>query len=350
MALLTTTIGAYPKPDYIPTPDWFREGGAGISKPTEAYQKYMANLPEDIVEILDRGTRQVVKDQAAAGIDIPTDGEVRRENYIHYHCRHIEGIDFSILTRKASRRGAWVADLPTVTWPLKAGGNFLPRDYRVAQEATDRPVKITVPGPMTITDSVADAHYQDAALLGAALAAVLNHEILALAEAGCTWIQVDEPVFARKPAQALDYGFANLERCFEGLPDGITRAVHMCCGYPDRLDQDDFQKADRTAYVQLADAIEASCIDAISLEDAHRHNDLSLLRYFKTTKVMLGVLQIAKSRIETVAEIQNRLRDALKHIEAARLIAAPDCGLGFLGRKLALAKLEKMTAAAKTIG
>ena len=350
MALLTTTIGAYPKPDYIPTPDWFREGVAGLSNPTEAYHKYMANLPDNIEEILDRGTREVVNDQVKVGVDILTDGEVRRENYIHYHCRHIDGIDFSDLTQKVSRQGAWVANLPTVTSPLKARNHFLPRDYRIAQAVTDRPVKITVPGPMTITDSIADVYYNDDKRLGAALAAALNEEILTLAEAGCSWIQVDEPVFARKPDTALYYGFENLERCFKGLPDHVTRAVHMCCGYPDYLDQENFQKADHMAYFQIADAIEDSSIRAISLEDAHRHNNLSLLEHFKTTTVILGVVAIAKSRIETVEEITDRLQAALNHIDAERLLAAPDCGLGFFNRELALAKLENMVTAAKAVG
>jgi 5-methyltetrahydropteroyltriglutamate--homocysteine methyltransferase len=350
MALLTTTIGVYPKPDYIPTPDWFREGGAGLSNPTEAYQKYMATLPANIEEILDRGTREVVNDQVNIGVDIPTDGEVRRENYIHYHCRHIDGIDFTNLTQKVSRQGAWVANLPTVTGPLKSRNHFLPRDYRIAQAITDRPVKITVPGPMTITDSIADVYYNDDKRLGAALAAVLNEEILTLAKAGCTWIQVDEPLFSRKPETALDYGFENLERCFQGVPDQVTRAVHMCCGYPEYLDQENFQKADQMAYFQLADAIEASSIGAISLEDAHRHNNLSLLEHFKTTTVIFGVIAIAKSSIETVDEITDRLKAALKYIDAERLIAAPDCGLGFLNRELALAKLANMVTAAKAVG
>ena len=350
MALLTTTIGAYPKPDYIPTPDWFREGVAGLSNPTEAYHKYMANLPDDIEEILDRGTQEVVNDQVNVGVDIPKDGDVRRENYIHYHCRHIDGIDFSDLAQKVSRQGAWVANLPTVTGPLKARNHFLPRDYRIAQAATDRPVKITVPGPMTITDSIADVYYNDDKRLGAALAAALNEEILPLAEAGCSWIQVDEPVFARKPDTAIDYGFENLERCFQGVPDHVARAVHMCCGYPDYLDQENFQKADQMAYFQIADAIEDSSIRAISIEDAHRHNNLSLLEHFKTTTVMLGVVAIAKSRIETVEEITDRLQAALNHIDADRLLAAPDCGLGFFNRKLALAKLENMVTAAKAVG
>ncbi len=209
---------------------------------------------------------------------------------------------------------------------------------------------MTVPGPMTITDTSTDVYYNDDKRLGAALAAALNEEILALANAGCTWIQVDEPVFARNPDKALDYGIENLERCFHGLPDHVVLAVHMCCGYPDYLDQENFQKADKMAYFQLSDAIEDSSIQAISLEDAHRQNDLSLLEHFKTTKVILGVIAIASSRIETVTEITERLQAALEHIDAGRLIAAPDCGLGYLDRKLALAKLANMVSAAKSLG
>jgi 5-methyltetrahydropteroyltriglutamate--homocysteine methyltransferase len=350
MAIITTTIGAFPKPDYVPTPDWFRDGRAGISNPTEAYQKYLANLPDNIEEILDRGTREAVLDQVETGIDIPTDGEIRRENYIHYHCRRIEGIDFSHLTEKASRQGAWKAFLPTVTSPIKVGDPFLPKDYRTALDATDRPFKITGPGPMTNSDSIADNYYNDDKRLGMELARVLNAEIGKLVKAGCTWIQVDEPLFARKTDKALEYGFENLERCFHGLPDNVNRAVHICCGYPDSLDQKNFQKADHMAYTRLSAAIEASCIQVISLEDAHRHNDLSLLEIFRSTKVMLGVIAIASSRVETVEEITARLQEALEHIDADRLIVAPDCGLGFLNRELALAKLTNMVTAAKSVG
>ena len=190
------------------------------------------------------------------------------------------------------------------------------------------------------------AIYDDDAKLGADLAAAINAEFLALAEAGCTHIQIDEPVFARKPEQALAYGFENLERCFHGAPEGVTRTVHMCCGYPDRLDNPDYPKADQDAYLRIADAIEASAIQAVSLEDAHRHNDLSLLEHFKTTAVIFGAVAVAKSRVESVEEIRARLRAALEHIDADRLIAAPDCGLGLLGRDLAMAKLKNLCTAA----
>jgi 5-methyltetrahydropteroyltriglutamate--homocysteine methyltransferase len=219
----------------------------------------------------------------------------------------------------------------------------------VAQDCTDRPVKITMPGPMTITDTVADAHYDDPARLGRDLAATLNAEVFALAEAGCRHIQIDEPVFARQPENALAYGFENLERAFHGAPDGVVRTVHMCCGYPDSLDNADYPKAPQDSYGRIAAAIEDSSIMAVSIEDAHRHNDLALLEAFRTTSVILGVVAIAKSRVEPVEEIRARLDGALEHIDAGRLIAAPDCGLGLLGRELALAKLRNLGAAAHSI-
>lgn len=347
MPLLTTTIGAYPKPDFVPIPDWFRNpAGPDTHQPTGGYLEAIAAMGEEAEELFARGVAQVVADQVEAGIDIPTDGEVRRENYIHYHCRHIEGIDFDTLTAKEVRGGAYSAELPSITGPVKARDHFLGADWKLAQACTDRPVKITMPGPMTIADTNVNLHYADEADLCADLAVAINAEVRALAEAGCTWIQIDEPVFARKPDRALAYGVEHLDRCFQGLPAGITRVMHMCCGYPDRLDRDDYPKAEREAYFRLAEAVDGSCVDAVSLEDAHRHNDLSLLERFANIKVILGVVAIAKSRIEEVGEIRARLESALRHIDAGRLIAAPDCGLGLLGRDLARQKLHNLCTAA----
>jgi 5-methyltetrahydropteroyltriglutamate--homocysteine methyltransferase len=351
MALLTTCIGAYPKPDYVKLPDWF--GNAAGQDPASHTRQWAAALealgPEGEA-VITRGVGEAVRDQVDAGIDIPTDGEISRENYVHYHCRHIEGIDFSRLTPASARGGAYETSLPTVVAPIKAGDRrFLVHDWRRAQAFTDRPVKITMPGPMTIADTTADELYGDARRLGSDLAAALNEEVLGLAEAGCAYIQIDEPVFARKPGEALAYGFDNLEKAFHGCPGHVTRVVHMCCGYPDHLDQSDYLKADPGAYLQIADAVERSSIDMVSLEDAHRHNDLELFEAFERTTVILGVVAIAESRIESTEEIALRLRQVLEHIDSSRLIAAPDCGLGFLGRQLALTKLNNMCTAAKRI-
>ncbi len=351
MALVTTTIGAFPKPAYVPIRDWFGvPGGPDNSDPTGAYLDQLTAAGETAEARFVRAAREVIRDQVATGIDIPTDGEVRRENYIHYHCRHLDGIDFERLSERLVR-GNYTAHLPTVTAPVRARDAFLPHDWKVAQTTTERPVKITLPGPMTIADTVVDSHYGDPNRLGRDLATALNVEIHALARAGCRHIQVDEPLFARKVEVALDYGFGNLSRCFDGIGDEVTRTVHICCGYPDRLDVADYPKAPRQCYLELAEAIDAAAIDAVSLEDAHRPNDLAaLLPRFRDTTVVLGAIAVALSRIETAAEIGRRLADALHHIEAERLWVAPDCGFGLLGREQALAKLANMVRAARDVG
>lgn len=345
MTIQTTTIGAFPKPAYVPTPDWFRAGNSA----TRAFQAYLQNLPPDIAEIHNRATRETVQAQVALGIDIPTDGEIRRENYINYQCRNFDGFDFENLTLVTLRNGAWTAEVPTIVGTIRANEPILAQDYQIAQAATDKPVKITLPGPMTITGSTYDAFYKDEAKLGADLAKALNQEVLALAEAGCKWIQIDEPVFARNPDKALAFGFDNLERCFEGLPSNVERVVHMCCGYPEYLDQTDYVKADPQVYFQLAKAIEASSITAVSLEDAHRYNDLSLIEAFQKTKLIWGSVAIASSRIESVDEIASRLQAVLQHIDAERLLVAPDCGLGYLTDELVQTKLKNMTEAVKRV-
>ena len=351
MPLLTTTIGAYPKPDYVQLPDWFTHlEGPDAADPTRGWADAMEALGDDAETIIARGVGEAIDDQVRAGIDIPTDGEIARENYIHYHCRHLAGVSFERLEEKALRNDAYRALLPAIVGPVHAGAPFLASDYRRAQGRTNRPVKITMPGPMTISDTTVDLHYGDPRVLGRDLADALNREVLALADEGCRHIQIDEPLFARKPDAALEYGFDNLERAFDGCPKHVTRTVHMCCGYPDRLDRLDYPKADPGSYARLADTIEDATIDAISIEDAHRPNDLSLLERFRATTVILGVVAIARSRVESVGEIAARLGTAMDHIDANRLIAAPDCGLGLLGRELARSKLANLCHAAREAG
>jgi 5-methyltetrahydropteroyltriglutamate--homocysteine methyltransferase len=351
MPLLTTTIGAYPKPDYVKAPDWFRSlMGPNTTDPTRDYTDFIRDAGAEVEETFVRATQEAVADQVEAGIDIPTDGEVRRDNYIHYHCRHLAGFDFENLTEKAMRTGAWTAEVPTIRGPVAAGAPFLADEWRIAQACTDRPVKMTVPGPLTITDSVADAYYHDKRAVGIALAEAINTEVRALADAGCRWIQIDEPLFARWPDEAVAYGIDNLERCFHNVSSDTTRAMHMCCGYPQKLDQEDYLKAERTAYFTLADGLEGGTIEAVSIEDAHQHNDLGLLEKFKRIKIIFGAVAIAKSRVEPVEEIVDRLEKALDHIDAHRLIAAPDCGLGMQTREAAIAKMTNLCLAAKAVG
>jgi 5-methyltetrahydropteroyltriglutamate--homocysteine methyltransferase len=348
MSITTTCIGAYPKPDYVEIGN-FAETGAdeGATRAFSYTQDSAAAVPE---ELLRRATRDAVNDQLECGVDIPTDGEQRRENYIHYHCRHLEGIDFVNLTSKVHRNGAAVADLPTIDGAVRPrGDHFLDRDFRIAQGFSDRPVKITIPGPLSIIDTTANRHYASERELAFDLADALNYEIRALAAAGCNYIQVDEPLFVRKVDDALAFGVECLDRCFDGLPGNVTRVMHMCCGYPGHIDDADYLKADPSCYRQLAQAVNASSVQQVSIEDAHCLNDLQLLEQFDNTAVILGVVTIASSHIESSAAIEQRLRQALRHIDPERLLAAPDCGLMMLGRELAMAKLKNMCSAAAAI-
>ena len=351
MGILTTCIGAYPKPAYAPVVDWFApEFGADTSRATALYKDLLNATGDAAEDLFISATQEVIQDQVKAGIDIPTDGEVRRENYIHYHCRHLTGIDFDQLTPKKLRNGAYETRLPTITGPIRPSGDpFLIHDFKIARSFTDRPIKMTVPGPLTIADTTADNFYGDATKLGEDLADAINFEVRALADAGCRNIQIDEPLFARNVKEALAFGIDHLIRCFHGLAEGMNRVVHICCGYPSFLDETDYDKADPQAYFDLAEALDAAPIDQISIEDAHRPNDLTLLERFAGSTVILGVVAVAQSRVETIDEIRQRLLTALNYIDRHRLIAAPDCGLGLLGRDLARKKLKNLCEAAHNV-
>lgn len=345
MEILTTTIGSYPKPGYLRIPPFVPKH----PDPTQRYSEYLAARTDEDDALLERATHENVRHQVDAGIDIPTDGETPRSHYVHYHLRHLGGIDFENLSDRVTRGGAWKAKFPTVVGKITTGPHFLADDWKRAQAATDKPVKITMPGPMTIVDSTVDAHYQDQAALAADLADALNYEAKSLAAAGCRYIQIDEPVFARRADAALDWGLSTLKRAFDGLDPAVTRVVHICCGYPSAVDLEDFPKAPRESYFQLAKGLDGLPIDCVSIEDAHRYNDLALLRAFEQTRVILGTVQIAATRVEPVEEIQARLTDALQHIDADRLIAGPDCGLAMLDRETVFAKLSNMCAAARSL-
>lgn len=343
MPIRTTCIGAFPKPADVPIKDWFH-----VDLGAENYASDVVSNWTDDPEhepAFAQATAEVVRAQVDCGITIPTDGEQRRENYVHYQCRHFTGFDFENLERSVLRNGAYDCQLPAIRGDVKSGDSVLVRDYRQAQAASDRPVKITLPGPMTIIDSTADCHYNDDQRLAFDLAAALNSEVQALAAAGCQHIQIDEPIFARKPEQALAFGTEALQRCFHGVGTDVTRTMHMCCGYPDRLDNPDYPKADNVVYHALVEALDGK-IDAISVEDCHCHNDVSLYGKFRKSTAIVGFVDVAVSRVEPVDEIVARIEEVLAVLPAERLIAAPDCGLGFLGTELAMQKLRNLCLAA----
>ena len=347
--MLTTVIGAYPKPNYLKITDWFNaSGGTDTQFPTKFYNDEINQMGNQAEELFLRATKEIIQDQKECGIDIITDGEVRRENYIHYHCRHLAGIDFNNLTEKVARTGNYKCWLPTITNKISSKDPFLVDEWKHNQSLSNKPIKITIPGPMTITDTIANTYYKSDEEMGYDLAIAINTEIKRLVDAGCKYIQVDEPLFARKPENALSFGIENLEKCFEGInQNDVEKITHICCGYPDKLDAVDYPKAPLDSYKKIAKSLDNSKIDSVSIEDAHRYNDLALLKDYKQTKVIFGVIKIASSKIETVEEIERRIEEALKFISKEQLIAAPDCGLGHLSRELAMKKLKIMCLASR---
>ena len=352
--LETTTIGAFPKPEYVPISDWFdlarQTGGMNTPKTTLLYSLDVKKNRATHEALFVRAAKDILNIQLRAGISIPTDGEVRRENYIHYHCRHLGGFDFDNLEHRILRDGAYETDLPAIRSRIEHSvKSYSPHDYLASQDVSSRAVKFTLPGPLTIMDTTADCFYNDRPKLNVALAETINKEILSLVDAGCSYIQVDEPLFARNVKDALNFGMEGLERCFHGVPKSVTRIVHMCCGYPDHLDDVNYKKADPLSYYQLSEAIDEAAFDQISIEDKHCCNDLDLLEKFQYKTVIFGSVAIASSRLETVDEVATRLKAALNHIDRDRLVIAPDCGLGLLPVKLAEDKLRIMCQAAALI-
>ncbi len=347
MSITLTTIGAYPKPPGLPVTDWF--GGTSTNGPeaTLAMNELGERLEQArVVNELDAATRNAVADQIDCGVDVPTDGEMRRENYLHYHCRHLDGIDFNRLTERLLRNGSWRGKVPTFVGPISPRDHFLRRDHAVAKESVAVPIKITVPGPITLMDSTADAYYGDDTVWGAALAGAINEEVLDLVASGCTQIQIDEPAFARYSERAAAFGFDLLAQCLAGVPAHVTTTLHMCCGYPDRLDNEDYPKADPNVYATLAPHVDAAPIDIVSIEDAHRPNNLDLFRRFERVQVAVGVVAIARSAVEKSDDVARRLHDVASVLGTDRLVVAPDCGLGLLDRDTAMAKLRAARAGA----
>lgn len=364
--LTCTVIGSLPKPDYVSMPDWFstlRKTGLRTDYQAHEANTFFEKMQGDaarrqLEDEFARATKELEDFQADCGIDIVTDGEVRRENYIYGLLRSTPGVSFGELIERVMRNGAYKQASPVVVNKIGkiTGIDALCKEWQLSQAASAKAVKYTLPGPLTVagticaTKETGGTYYEAEQSFCEDYAAALNELVRALAAAGCAHIQIDEPVFARAPEKALAFGIACLEKCFAGLPEGVTRTTHVCCGYPDKLDETDYPKADPEAYFKIASALDASpLIDCVSLEDAWRNNDLTLLDLFQSTTVQLGVVSSNSSKVETVEQIAGRVREALRHVPMERLQLSPDCGLAMLPMPLIEAKLRNMSTAAALV-
>jgi len=309
-------------------------------------------MKQEVTEqVVQDKVREVVKVQEDLGLDVITDGEVPRENYyLHFIRNGVRGIDLEVLSDKVMRDGAFVSQVPTVVSRVSSPPEpWCYKEFLAAQSSSSVPIKYTLPGPMTIMDGCYNRHYEDPRQLAKDIIIILQREVLALVAHGCLHIQVDEPVLMRYPETALRHGVTDIAAVFSGCPEKVNKIVHLCCGYPDRLEPVDYLKADNTNYSAVLKALDDAGINWATIEDAERRNDLSFMKNLNKLGIQLGVVTIARKKIESVEEITSRARSALEFISPDRLMLTPDCGLGFLTYELATEKIKNIVAAANII-
>jgi 5-methyltetrahydropteroyltriglutamate--homocysteine methyltransferase len=345
--MITTVIGSYPKPSYITLPDWFKKG----HRSTDVIKSVSEYLEKQKADDFAKAIEEVIKEQNDIGIDIITDGEIKRENYIYGFCRTLENIDFDNLTTRELRNGVYKLDCPTITGKLNIKNKdiFYSHEWYESNEIAKKynaPLKFTLPGPMTICGTLSNIYYENEYVLCKDIVPLLRREILYLKSIGCKNIQIDEPLFARESKKAILWGIDLVNEIVKDI-DNIFFTLHICCGYPTYLDEVNYLKADHSSYRKFIKILDKGNYDAISIEDGHIHQDLSFLTELKEKKIILGVIDIANSKIESVESISIRIHEALKYIDQARLIIAPDCGLGFLPKDILHSKLKNMVAAVK---
>ena len=332
--LQTTIAGSLPKPAWLAEPNqlwapWKLEGEA------------LAQGKRDAV-------RLVLFDQEHAGIDIVTDGEQTRRHFVTTFIEGLDGVDFA--NKKTVRiRNRYDAEVPMVVGPVARRHPIYVDDARFLRGETDRRVKYTLPGPMTMVDTLYDGHYRSRAKLAWAFAEILNEEARAIEATGVDVIQFDEPAFNVYFDEVRDWGIAALERAAEGLR--CTTAVHICYGYGIKANND-WKKtlgSEWRQYEQTFPLLAASRIAQVSLECANSHVPIDLIGLLAGKDVLVGAIDVASDTVETPEDVAATLRAALKFVPAERLHPCTNCGMVPLSREVARAKLRALAAGAALV-
>ena len=333
----TTVVGSMPKHD------WLMENLPLNTKGKQVHGKG-ANwqFEGEILEAaLDDATRLTVHDQIIAGIDIITDGEQRRTSYLTYITSKLSGFDYDNLAEKWTRNNRRLAEVGQCVGPIKRVNNLLSKDLEFLKSQTALPVKVTLPGPMTVVDSTFDNFYGDEFKMAMDVAVALNEEALALEKLGVSVIQFDEPVFSRYPDKVVDWGIQALDRCVLGLSKSKT-AAHICYSYP----MPGVPRPIVDSYPVILKALEDSKIDELALEFEASKLDPKLLRLCPSKTIMFGCIDNGTHEIEDPDSIAKKLLVASQHMPAEQIQAAPDCGLLPLPLDIARKKLKAMVAGA----
>jgi 5-methyltetrahydropteroyltriglutamate--homocysteine methyltransferase len=334
--LLTTVVGSYPQPDWL-----IDRERLGDRLPPRVRAKELWRVPEPLLEeAQDDATRLAVQDMERAGVDVITDGEMRRESYSNRFATALEGVDLDNPGVALDRTGH-ENPVPRVIGPVRRARPVEVRDVEFLRSLTDRRIKITVPGPFTMTHQAQNDHYPDERSLALAYADAVNDELRDLKAAGADVVQIDEPYLQARAEPAREYAVEAINRALDGI-EGET-VLHTCFGYAhivkDRL----------TGYPFLRELNDCSATH-LSLEAAQPDLDPEVLREVPDKTILLGVLDLGASEVETPELVAERIRKALAVVEPERLVIAPDCGMKYLPRERAFRKLRAMVEGARLVG
>jgi 5-methyltetrahydropteroyltriglutamate--homocysteine methyltransferase len=334
--LLTSVVGSYPQPDWLVD----RALLTKLMAPRVRAREIWRVPPAYLEEAQDDATVVAIAEQERAGIDIVTDGEIRRESYSNKFANALDGVDRERLGEIVGRTGIKVL-VPIVSGPLRRCEPIEVRDVRFLRAHTDRTIKITLPGPFTMSQQVVDEHYGDKERLALAYADAVNQEVRDLFAAGADVVQLDEPWLQARADDARRYGVKAINRALDGVSG--TTALHLCFGYAALV-----KDKPSSGYSFLAELDECAA-DQISIEAAQPKLDLSVLRALRSKTLLVGVLDLSDPAIETPEVVAARIRAALAVVPAARLIATPDCGMKYLPRDVAFGKLKALADGARIV-
>ncbi|HXA22718.1 MAG TPA: 5-methyltetrahydropteroyltriglutamate--homocysteine methyltransferase [Acetobacteraceae bacterium] len=333
--LPTTVVGSYPQPDWLVNRAALEKHGVPRTHAHEIWR-----IPEALLEqAQDDGTILAIREMERAGIDIITDGEIRRESYSNRFALALEGIDAERPGEVRSQTGR-VTPVPRVVGKIRRRAPVELRDVEFLLRQTDRATKITVPGPFTLSQQARNEFYRDEEEMAMDYAAAVNEELRDLKATGVDVVQLDEPWVRTAPDKAERYGVRAINRALEGIP-GPT-VVHLCFGYAHVV----HNKPSGYAFLsQLAD----TTAQQISIEAAQPNIDLGVLADLSGKQIMLGVLDLDSADVETAEQVATRIRRGLRHVDAERLIPAPDCGMKYMPRERAFGKLCALAAGAAIV-
>jgi 5-methyltetrahydropteroyltriglutamate--homocysteine methyltransferase len=334
MLIETTVVGSYPQPRWL-----IHRDRLGSKVPRVRAPEIWKVEEKDLEEAQDDATLIAIRDMERAGLDILTDGEMRRESYSNRFATALEGVDIENPGTTINRSGGQSV-VPRIVSAIKRKFPVEVRDVEFLRRNTTRRIKITLPGPFTMTQQAQDDYYRDEEALAMAFAAAVNAEMRDLKAAGADVIQLDEPWLQARADRAARYGVKAINRALQGI-EGTT-VVHLCFGYAAAVKD---KPSGYSFLPQLAD----TSASQISIEAAQPRLDLGVLKELGKKTIMLGVISLGTNEVESAQVVAERIRAGLKHIPAERLVAAPDCGMKYLSRDVAFSKLVSLVDGARMV-